>query len=268
MKLSLLALPLLCLGTAAFATPETTTSPNGVLPAGVTQVGGIVVDLQGANGTRVVSQLAASQLYRGYANGSENPVPGVAEGNPLLFGTQTGFTSAIIAALGGGISAMSVRITLFDGDSANGDFDFNDNTFFVNGVNLGNWSGVTTYQTSGDGLTLLSTGAGFGDDILSTGFFSTSNAATLASIFSSLSSTNAFAFTLNDIDPNDNFYDFTQGVDGGLINVGTGPVVQPPSGAVPEPATWAMMLTGFGAIGTMLRRPASTRRRRLAVAAA
>jgi len=29
---------------------------------------------------------------------------------------------------------------------------------------------------------------------------------------------------------------------------------QPPTGAIPEPATWAMMLIGFGAVGGMLRR--------------
>jgi hypothetical protein len=38
-----------------------------------------------------------------------------------------------------------------------------------------------------------------------------------------------------------------------LFNVRNG-VVQVPTGAVPEPATWAMMLFGFGAVGTSLRR--------------
>ena len=31
-------------------------------------------------------------------------------------------------------------------------------------------------------------------------------------------------------------------------------VTLPPSGAVPEPATWAMMLLGFGAVGVSMRR--------------
>lgn len=152
-------MPALLLAVPALATPETTTSPTGGnLPSGVTQVGGIVVDMKGTNGTRVVSQLAASQLYRGYADSSENPVAGVAEGNPLLFGTQTGFNAGILGALGGGLSSLSVRISLWDGDTAPGNFDFNHNTFFVNGTSLGDWSGVTTYETSSDGLTLLSTG--------------------------------------------------------------------------------------------------------------
>lgn len=32
------------------------------------------------------------------------------------------------------------------------------------------------------------------------------------------------------------------------------PIITPPSGAVPEPATWALMLAGFGAVGGALRR--------------
>lgn len=255
MKRFSLILPALLLSAPAFATSETMTSPTGgSLPSGVTQVGGVVVDMKGTNGTRIVSQLAASQLYRGFSTFSENPVSGVASGNPLLFGTQTGFTPAVVGALGGGLSSLSVRITLFDGDSASGNFDFNDNTFLVNGTSLGNWSSVPTYQTSADGLTLLSSGSGFGNNILSTGFFSTTNAGALSSIFSSLSSSNALAFTLNDVDPGDNFFDFTQGVNGSLINVGQGPVVTPPTGAVPEPSTWLMMIAGFGMLGGAMRR--------------
>ncbi|MFC3441282.1 autotransporter domain-containing protein [Sphingobium rhizovicinum] len=195
----------------------------------MTEVGGIVVDMTGTNNNRVVSQLAASQLYRGYANYSENSVPGVATGNPLLFGTQTGYDSTLLDQLGGGIQALSVRITLYDGDTAPGDFDDGENTLSVNDIVLGNWSDVTAYQTTSDGQTLLGTNNGFGDSILATGFFSTTDLAVLTDIYNSLLATNALAFTLNDVDPYDNYFDFTQGVDGGLIDVGTGPVVTPPT---------------------------------------
>ena len=214
----------------AYASDETRDSPTGgPLPAGVTEVGGIVVDMMGANNTRVVSQLAASELYRGYANYSENPVSGVATGNPLLFGTQTGYDSSVLDQLGGGIQSLSVRITLYDGDTAPGNFDNNENTLSVNDILLGNWSDVTAYQTSSDGLTLLGTSQGFGNNILATGFFSTTDVAVLTEIYNSLLASNALAFTLNDVDPYDNYFDFTQGVDGGLINVGQGPVVTPPT---------------------------------------
>lgn len=227
----------------AYATPQTTTSPTGgTLPAGVTKVGGLVVDLEGADGTRVVSQLSASQMYVGFA-----------DNNPLLFGTQTGYSPTILGALSGGILSAAFRITLFDGDSAPGNFDFNDNTFSVNGISVGNWSDVTTYRTDSTGSTLISTGTGFGDNILSTGFFKISDVGQLAALYTSLVNTGQMQFRLNDTDPFDNFYDFTQGVDGTLIDVGTGPVVAPPMGAVPEPATWAMMLLGFGFVGGALR---------------
>ena len=252
--LAAVALGALAFASSAQATTETITSPNGgVLPAGVTEVGGLVVDLIGSNGSRVVAQLAASQMYRGFSDFSENPVPGVATGNPLLFGTQTGFDASIVSALGGGLLSASFRITLYDGDTASGNFDDGDNTFLVNGISIGNWSDVTTYRTSADGLTLISTSTGFGDSILATGFFSLSDAAKLADLFTSLSS-GSLAYTLDDVDPTDNFYDFTQGVDGGLINTGKPPVVTPPGGAVPEPATWAMMIAGFGIAGAALRR--------------
>ena len=85
------------LATSASATPFTTTSPTGgVLPSSVTAVGGVVIDLTGANGNRVVSQVAAGTEYVGSPD---------ATNNPLLFATQNGFDSSVVAALGGGITA-------------------------------------------------------------------------------------------------------------------------------------------------------------------
>jgi hypothetical protein len=243
--------------TAASATTFTQTSPTGgALPAGVTPVGGIVADLTGTNGTRVVSQLSASSLYEGFSG---------AGNNPLLIGTQTGFSAAILSAFGGGLSAASFRITLEDGDSAPGDFDDGtDNRLRVDGLDLGFWSSVTTERTTDDGLTVLSSaGLGFANGILSTGWFSTTDPVLLAALFGNLGD-GSLSYFVDDVDPNDNFYDFTQGVAGGLINVGQGPVITPPNGAVPEPGTWAMMLLGFGIIGRAMR----NRRRQAAIAIA
>jgi hypothetical protein len=166
-------------------------------------------------------------MYRGFSDVSENPIPGVATGNPLLFGTLTGFIAAIINALGGGLQSAPFRITLSDGDTSSGDFDFNDNSFLVNGVEVGNWSSVLTQQTDNTGVTEIgANGNGFTDDQLQTGFFTLSDTTELANLLSSMGG-GSLAFTLLDADPADNFYDFTQGVDGGLINVGTGPVITP-----------------------------------------
>src|SRR5688572_24292652 len=99
----------------------TTTSPaGGTLPAGVTVVGGIVTDLRGINGSHVVSQIAASSLYEGYANA-----------NPLTIGSLGGFDPSVMASLGGGLAAAAFRFTLYDGDNSPGNFDSNDNTLLV-----------------------------------------------------------------------------------------------------------------------------------------
>lgn len=42
-----------------------------------------------------------------------------------------------------------------------------------------------------------------------------------------------------------------------VVGVPGGAVVNPPSGAVPEPATWAMLVSGFGVLGASLRRKRS-----------
>ena len=72
-------------------------------------------------------------------------------GNPGIIGIQSGFTSGITDALGGGLAEVAVRITLFDGDNAAGDFDSNDNTLTLNGYTLGNWSNVSAQTTNASG---------------------------------------------------------------------------------------------------------------------
>lgn len=243
------ALLLAAAGTA-FATPFTVTSPaGGTLPSNVTAVGGIVVDLIGLNGTRIVSQVAASTEYVGYPSTADNP---------LLFGTQTGFNSSVVSALGGGISSAAFRISLYDGDSAPGDFDYNDNTLLVNGVNFGNFSNVSTQETDGTGTTVYSNGTGFGDNILDTGFFSSTSSSDLTSLYASLTS-GKLDFELNDVDPGDQFFDFTQGLDSSVINVGSGPVVTPPGGGggtsvTPEPSSLVLLGTGALSVAGVVRR--------------
>ncbi len=228
----------------------TRTSPiNGgtLLPAAVTEVGGVVFQLEGLNGTIVTSQLAASSLFSGFFNAG---TPVAFQGNPGTIGIQTGFSPMVLAALGGGIDEAAVRITLDDGDTGIGDFDENQNFLLLNGVDFGaasNFTGVLAQETSGDGLTELDPpDPGFDDNDLETGFFHFTDPVLLVSLFNTMTLSNEVVFGLRDDSvPFDNFFDFTGGVDGGLIDVGTGPIV----GTVPEPTTlaiWSMIgLTGF-----------------------
>jgi hypothetical protein len=228
-------------GAAGAATLSTTTSPTskGELPSAVSVIGGVVLDLVGLNGTRVVSQLSASSLFRGFFGAS-----------PGVIGRQNGFTPSVLGALGGGLSELAVRITLADGDSAAGDFDEDATELLVNGVSVGNFSDVVTQETDGTGVPIGMRSFGFGDEELDTGFFYNNRAVVLGDVFSSLGGGSA-VFSVRDDSPNDNFFDFTQGVDAGLIDVGTDPGTTSP---VPLPAGLPLLLAGLGGLALLRRR--------------
>lgn len=245
----LLACGSIVVASAAQATPFTRTSLTsaGTAPTGVSEIGGVVVDLIGANGNRVVSQLAASSLYIGFYGS-----------NPGTIGVQSGFNATVMAALGGGIAEAAFRFTLYDGDTGVNNFDYNDqNYLLVNGINFGDWSDVATENTSNTGVAgSYGQSNGFRNELLDTGWFYSNDTSLLSNLYATINTTGQLIFQVNDTDPHDNYYDFTMGIDANLINVGSGPVVQPPVGTVPEPTTVLLFGVGLAGLAAASRRRA------------
>lgn len=192
----------------------TMTSPTtgGALPAGVTPVGGIVLDLIGLNGVRVLVQLSADQLFSGVFS------PDAPDGNPGIIGVLGGLSPQVLAQLGGGLSQMAVRMSIFDADASVGDVDYNQNFLTLNGVQIGNLSSPATESTSETG-DFKGAAVGFQNALLSTGWFHVTDPGVLAEVFGSLVANNGASFGLHDLDPYDNGYDFTQGIDGSHFEI-------------------------------------------------
>ena len=190
------------------------TSPTtgGALPDGVTAVGGIVLDLVGLNGVRVVVQISADSLFSG--------VFSPADGNPGLIGVLGGLSPQVLARLGGGLSQMAVRLTVDDADASVGDVDHNENFLTLNGIQIGNLSTPLTHATNEAG-DLLGVATGFQNSALSTGWFLVTDTTLLGEIFASLQDGAQASFGLLDLDPYDNGYDFSRGIDGSHFEITT-----------------------------------------------
>ena len=86
--------------------PNTQVSPGiGALGAQFSALGGVIIDVVGANGQRLTAQIPAGSMFKGWPGLGWQPV-----GNTTFDG------ATIAAALGGGIVKANLRVTLVDGD--------------------------------------------------------------------------------------------------------------------------------------------------------
>ncbi|KQI67516.1 hypothetical protein AN189_15400, partial [Loktanella sp. 3ANDIMAR09] len=199
----------ICVATVAGATPFTMTVPGtGVqLPAEYPQAGGVAIVMTGVNGNIYYQFSNPDGAFVGFQN---TGTPTRFRGNPFTINDpiplDCGFRSCT-DYFGGAIARVDIRFSALDGDTQVGGFDRNDIFLILNGVNVGNWSDVTTQATNEAGTTSFSTQQGFGNNTFDTGWFSSTNAALLGNILQA----NQTVTQVFDRDPNDNFWDFTRG---------------------------------------------------------
>jgi len=191
------------------------TSPaGGAIPTAATPIGGIVLDLVGKNGVRLFSEVSASSLFKGY-NFSDKS---------LTVGTLTGVDRDL---LGGGLQSAAVRLTLYDGDSAKGDFDCKDLSLSLDGARLGSLSDLLTYSHDSKGGN-VSVGDGFANEKTATGWISVASA-DLSKLFDKLQTdpTKSSIFEVISKDGDTQYYDFTAGIDASFSNVVVAPNAAP-----------------------------------------
>jgi hypothetical protein len=221
---------------------------------GISSEGGVVIDIVGSSGVQVISQIAAADLFFGYYNSFTNLIFGIPGAGPDSFipdstiGVRAGYDAGIMAALGGGIAQMAIRLTEFDGDTGSSGIGPGVNQYnpllnggayvgidlLVNGLKVGDFEDV-----------------GFESGMLDTGFFLVSDSALLASIFSSVESTSSIILGYDEgADKGTAFVDFKTGLDQVSLTSSLRPTV------IPEPSVVGIL--GFGAIMGLI----SLRRRR------
>jgi hypothetical protein len=265
----------------ALADTNTQVSPGiGPLPSTFAPMGGIVIDMVGANGKRLSAQISPTNL------------PTISLSDPSqnfwAFWSQTGFDAYTLQSLlGGGLQKVNIRITLQDGDSgspnpvyttifgANSmpfsgagarlspgnnlpasnnyrsqppgwDFDAGTDLYIAiplaggGYINCGYMGQTNTFRLDASGNT-LATYTGFPGvyaidmpyfastpkqgytSFAVTGWFSVPSSK-LAALYSTLSTTSALTLGIWDIDPGEQYYDFTQGVADTITDV---PLIPP-----------------------------------------
>ena len=266
----------------AFADTNTQVSPGiGPLPATFSPMGGILIDMVGANGKRLTAQISPTNLPKGRVTDTTR--------NFWAFWSQTGFDSYTLQTLlGGGLQKVNIRVTLQDGDSgspnpvynavfgansmpysgsgarclscltspgnasskpAGWDFDSGTDLYIAiplaggGYINCGYMGQTTTYQLDSSGNTTQSYTGFPGVYALTdyspfpvaqfprfgytpfavTGWFSVPSGQ-LTALYNTLAASGSMTLGIWDVDPGDQYYDFTQGVAATITDV---PLIPP-----------------------------------------
>ncbi|MDA8869880.1 hypothetical protein N9H93_00640 [Rhizobiaceae bacterium] len=212
-----MALTLGSLGLSATSSATTygTTIPDGnnsQIPNTFPAVGGTVVVLEGANGNLYYQFVNPSTQFEGFSN-SGTPV--AFRGNPFQLGPRQTLNCGPTACtdyFGGSIVRLFTRLTVRDADACPGNFDVNDITFRLNGIDVADLSNAQAERTNRTGTTSLGFENCFrnqGTTETSTGWFTSTNPALLSSVLT-LGYTEPRIF---DRDPGDNAWFFRDGND-------------------------------------------------------
>lgn len=182
-----------------------------------------------------------------YSSGT-TALPGLTAALTLKLTGISGRTASFDYTLANTSTVEQSRVSLFGFDVATGGLVSATSTGLFNRVSSGNWPSVGGVQRDSD-LCFRSanggqcTGGGGGGV-----FDGQSGAGTLAITFASAPLSVAL----------DAFHVRFQSIDAGAISGGSGVgdqiIPTDPTGSVPEPASWAMLIAGFGIVGASMRR--------------
>lgn len=271
----------------AWATTFTETVPNGNGPIPVTYppVGGTMVVLVGTNGNLYYQFVNPSTQFSGFQDSGTpigfrspvRPVPGdptsgAASNDLFQLGPAQTLNCGIVSCtdyFGGSIAEGYVRLTARDGDTCPGttpqdrnganDFDLNNISFLLNGFTVSNLTGPVTQRTTLTGGTLAGAANGGFENCFrdqptnetSTAWFDISaNTALLSDILTRGSTVPV----IEDTDPNDNAWFFTDGNDAtGTPEVAPGITIEKTADvsayvAVGDEINYSFLVTNIGSV--------------------
>ena len=236
---------------------ETVPNGNGAIPNTYPPVGGTMFVLIGVNGNIYYQFVNPSTQFEGFQN---TGTPVAFQGNPFQLGpTQTlncGPTPCV-DYFGGSIVEGYARLTARDGDTCNGNFDFNDISFEINNITVANFSGLpanTVERTSFDGTTSIGFEDCFRDQPAtetSTAWFDLTGVPGLLNNILTTGSTTPF---IRDVDPDDNRWFFRDGNDAtGTPEVAPGIDIEktadvPSYSSVGDVINYSFLVTNIGSV--------------------